>query len=300
MAINFKYLIVNEKDTNFGLWVNTVGFQSIEANSTYPLKTHPSEYYFQVQNGRILHEYQLIYITKGKGFFSTDKVKETPVSRGKIIFVHPGKWHTYFPYKPMGWNEYYIGFDGPIVETIISSFLPDENAIIDIGINERLVSLFSDALEVAENDKIYSQQYLAGIVMHMIGMILSLSRNRSFELGNYDQKIEMAKIMMNEHVFSDINIDAICETLNVSYSWFRKIFKDYTGYSPSRYFQELKLCKAKQLLLESDQSIKEIAYILNYNSVEYFFSIFKKRIGKTPSQYRSYCKASKTKSLAEY
>ena len=37
----FKYLIVNEKDRKFGLWVNTVGFQSILPHSPYPIKEHP-------------------------------------------------------------------------------------------------------------------------------------------------------------------------------------------------------------------------------------------------------------------
>ena len=41
--------------------------------------------------------------------------------------------------------------------------------------------------------------------------------------------------------------------LNISYSWFRKVFKDYTGYAPAKYFQELKLRKAKQLLVGTSQ-----------------------------------------------
>lgn len=40
------------------------------------------------------------------------------------------------------------------------------------------------ALEIAEADKISSQQYLAGIVLHMIGMILSISKNKIFEVGD--------------------------------------------------------------------------------------------------------------------
>ena len=63
----FKYLIVNETDRRFGLWVNTVGFEAIAPDSPYPLKEHPSGYFFNAEKGRVLHEYQLIYITKGCG-----------------------------------------------------------------------------------------------------------------------------------------------------------------------------------------------------------------------------------------
>ena len=62
LGVAFKYLIVNDMDRKFGLWVNTVGFQSIGPGSPYPLRDHPSGYYFDAQKGRVLHEYQIVYI----------------------------------------------------------------------------------------------------------------------------------------------------------------------------------------------------------------------------------------------
>ena len=53
-----------------------------------------------------------------------------------------------------------------------------DNQVLEVGLNEELVTLFSRALEIAEADKISSQQYLSGIVLHMIGMILSISKNK--------------------------------------------------------------------------------------------------------------------------
>jgi hypothetical protein len=43
LGVEFKYLIVNDMDQKYGLWVNTVGFQSIQPNSPYPLKDHPTD-----------------------------------------------------------------------------------------------------------------------------------------------------------------------------------------------------------------------------------------------------------------
>ena len=61
LGVEFKYLIVNDIDRKFGLWVNTVGFQSILPDSPYPLKNHPSGYFFNTSKGRILREYQIVY-----------------------------------------------------------------------------------------------------------------------------------------------------------------------------------------------------------------------------------------------
>jgi len=289
LGVDFKYLIVNDMDQKFGLSVNTVGFQSIVPNSPYPLKDHPSGYFFNAQKGRVLREYQFVYITKGRGLFTSDSTPETQICKGRLMVLFPGQWHTYHPLIHTGWNEYYIGFEGEMIDNIVkNSFLSPEKQILEVGLNEELVNLFSRAIEVAETDKISSQQYLAGIVLHMLGMILSISKNKIFEIGDMDQKIEQAKIIMNENVFKDVDPEELAMKLNISYSWFRKIFKDYTGYAPAKYFQELKLRKAKQLLVGTSQSVKEISYQLNYTSTEHFFSLFKRRTGFTPLEYRSF------------
>ena len=289
LGVEFKYLIVNDMDRKFGLWVNTVGFQSIPPGSPYPLKDHPSGYFFNAQKGRVLREYQIVYITKGRGLFSSETTCERQVCKGRMMFLFPGQWHTYYPYVQTGWNEYYIGFEGPVVDNLMKAgFFTTENQILEVGLNEELVALFSRALEITESDKISSQQYLSGIVLHMLGMILSISKNKIFEMGDIDQKIEQAKIIMNENVCKDVDPEELAMKLNISYSWFRKVFKDYTGYAPAKYFQELKLRKAKQLLIGTSHSVKEISFILNYKSTEHFFSLFKKHTGFTPMEYRSF------------
>jgi len=289
LGVEFKYLIVNDKDKTFGLSVNTVGFQSIQPDSPYPTSDHPSGYYFNAAKGRILREYQILYITKGKGVLSFDNETEIPIAKGLVFFIFPGQWHTYHPSIQTGWNEYYIGFEGPIFDSLVeNSFITKENQVLEVGFNEELVNLFSRALEVAELDKISSQQYLSGIVLHILGLVLSVSQNKIFEVGDVVQKIEQAKIIMNENVFKNIDPEELAENLNTSYSWFRKVFKDYTGYAPAKYFQELKIRKAKQLLVGTSHTVKEISFMLDYNSTEHFFSLFKKMTGYTPLEYRSF------------
>ena len=63
LGVEFKYLIVNDMDQKYGLWVNTVGFQSIQ------------------HKGRFLRDYQLVYITKGMGGLLGDHAREASVQR---------------------------------------------------------------------------------------------------------------------------------------------------------------------------------------------------------------------------
>ena len=289
LGIDYKYMIINEEDRKFGSYVTTVGFQSIKENSVYPVKGHPTGYYFNVEKGRILREYQLLYISKGQGFFSTQEIKKRKIEKGSLILLVPGEWHSYYPSQETGWNEYYIGFEGTAIEAMFEQgFAPRTNTVIEVGFNDELVKLYQQAIEIAKADKIAAQRILSGIVMYMLGMVLYISKNKLFEMGDVEQKITRAKIIMYENIYNDIDPEVLAEKLNLSYSWFRKEFKNYTGYAPAKYFQELKIGKAKELLVGTSQSVKEIAFQLGYSSTEHFSTLFKKRTGYTPLEYRYY------------
>lgn len=286
-GIDFKYLLVNERDKLFGININTVGFQPIPPDTIYPSTDHPKSYYFYPCKGRILTEYQILYISKGKGTFTSESTKKTNIMKGQIILLFPGQWHTYCPSNDTGWNEYYIGFEGPIIDDLVKNeFISPNNQILDVGVNEEFVTLYSKAIQVAKNERKTDQQYLAGIVLHLLGMVISYSQNKTIELNNSGEIIERAKIIMNENIHRQINIQGIATNMGTSYSWFRKEFKEYTGFAPAQYFQELKLRKAKELLTGTNLSIKEVAYELDFSSYEYFLSFFKKKVGVTPSEYR--------------
>ena len=166
-----------------------------------------------------------------------------------------------------------------------------DNPVLKIGFNAWLVKLFQSAIEVANSGKNAAQQCLSGIVMHILGLICYISSNRIFEEDSISQKIERSKIIMIENLYKNVDVEELAEKLNLSYSWFRKVFKDYTGYAPAKYFQELKIKKAEELLMRTSHSVKEISYMLNYKSAEHFFSLFKKKTGFTPLEYRNYIRS---------
>jgi rhamnulokinase len=82
-------------------------------------------------------------------------------------------------------------------------------------------------------------------------------------------------------------IQEIAQELGISYSSFRKLFKEHTGFAPALYQQNLKLQRAKELLSTTDESIKGIAYRLNFESPDYFSAKFKNQTGMKPSDFRN-------------
>ena len=287
---NINYPVTSEEDELWGLTVTTVGYQKIAENESYPPKDHPLGYYFNVDKGRILNEYQLLYITDGNGVFTFGNSKQSCfITEGKMFFLMPGVWHTYKPLENSGWNEYWIGFKGKIIQNIVDEgFFINRAPVFNIGLNERIIDLYLKAIEIANEERAGFQQALSGIVMHILGLMYYRDKTRDFEDVELINKINKAKVSMRESIYKNFTAEDISKQLNISYSGFRRAFKEFAGSSPSRYMLELKLNEAKLLLSTTNQPIKEISYGLNFENPDYFFFFFKKRTGLTPLEYRNF------------
>ena len=80
--------------------------------------------------------------------------------------------------------------------------------------------------------------------------------------------------------------EEIAARLGLGYSWFRRMFKEYTGVSPAQYQLQQKLLRAKELLTSTPLTISEIAYSLHFENAGQFSTFFKKKEGVTPSEFR--------------
>jgi len=98
--------------------------------------------------------------------------------------------------------------------------------------------------------------------------------------------IRTACFEMRENIGNEIDFNHYAEEQNIGYSYFRKMFKQYTGIAPVQYHLDLKIRRARDLLISSELSIKEIAYQAGFHSIHYFSRCFKKKTGVSPSEIR--------------
>lgn len=286
---NSKYMLATERDLKWGLTVSTVGYEEIAPGDPYPTKGHADGYYFNIEKGRVLNEYQLLYNPEGEGVFESAHCPQTKIKAGDMFLLFPGEWHTYHPNPRVGWKSHWIGFKGHNMDDRVKAgFLTPEKPIYHVGYSAIIEGLYRRAFAAAREEAAYSQQEMAGLVNHLIGKMYSLERN--IELSRNQQQVDMidkARWRIRESLESETTIQDIAEELGVSYSNFRKLFKEYTGLSPSTYQQELRLLRAKELLSTTDLSIKEIAYRLNFESPDYFSAKFKAKMGIKPSEVKT-------------
>lgn len=285
MTDHFKYTTKNNDDIQWGLFINVAGSATISNTTNYPPEGHPSGYQFNWRKGRILREYQLNYITKGDGIIETSN-GTFRIPEGSIILLYPGVWHRYRPLKK-GWSEHYVGFNGDFATRIFENdFFIGQHPIIHVGFREELHTLFHEIQKLVQSEKPGYQQICAGLVHTILGIIMSIKKNEDFEGQEIEKIIRKSCLIIRDHIGKNLNMVSLASDLNTGYSNFRKKFKKYTGLSPVQYHISLRIQHAKELLCNSDLSIKEISYQLEFNSIDYFSRIFKSKTGKTPSEYR--------------
>lgn len=286
-SIHLKYLTVNDQDLSWGLVVTTTGYQNIDPSTPYPSNNHPVRYLFSTEKGRILNEYQLVYITKGQGSFTSKEQKLVEINEGDMFLLFPGEWHNYSPNKETGWHEYWIGFNGINMDKrVMSEFFIKQKPVFNVGRNEDIINLYKLALKTAKEQRSGFQQILAGIVNLLLGFAYSANRLRTFEDMKVTNQVNKAKTIMNENAQTKITCEEIAQRVGMGYSWFRRIFKQYTGFAPAQYMQELKINKSKELLTNTMLTCQEIAYEIGFETPSYFNISFKRKTGVTPKEYR--------------
>jgi len=105
--------------------------------------------------------------------------------------------------------------------------------------------------------------------------------------------VEKTKIAAIELIYKAFNNNSlirnseyISEKLQLPYDKISRVFSQVTGTKLEKYIILLKLEKAKEMLLGQEYSVSEIAFMMDYSSVQYFSNQFKKNVGVTISQFK--------------
>ncbi|SCX76813.1 helix-turn-helix domain-containing protein [Pseudomonas sp. NFACC37-1] len=99
-------------------------------------------------------------------------------------------------------------------------------------------------------------------------------------------KLKRVILLMEQHLADPFNLGDLARTIGLSEYHFSRLFKRATGRSPSQYFIQLRMARARQLLIETERSIIDIGLEVGYGSASHFSQVFRREVGVAPSHYR--------------
>ncbi len=88
------------------------------------------------------------------------------------------------------------------------------------------------------------------------------------------------------HHISDISLEQLEHEFHFQRDYYSRLIKKYTGFTYAEYVKAMRMDKAKNLLTNTDISVKEIMSYLGYHSHDSFYQCFQKETGMSPLSYR--------------
>lgn len=287
---NFRYLPVLPDQRKWGLFMTDCGYTVIEPDTPYPPQRHPDAYQFDWQKGRTLDEYQVVYITRGQGVFETKGQRRQNIKAGDVFLLFPGVWHRYAPDPRTGWDEQWIGFNGPLSERFMRApFFKARQPLLHVGVVEILKKRFIALVDRIVRDPAGAPFSNAGEIIAMLGLIHELVQQIGSQT-RLSSIIREAQNIILMRFKESIDFNRLASSLGLGYTTFRHRFKQQTGVSPLQFQNSIRLNHAQDLLLSTDLSVSEIAQCTGFDTVYYFSRVFTKKTGISAKAFREHAR----------
>jgi len=92
--------------------------------------------------------------------------------------------------------------------------------------------------------------------------------------------------MMQENLEEPLTRNELADAAGVSTRQLERLFRRYINRSPARFYLELRLQKARQLLLQTDLSVMNVALACGFVSASHFTKCYRAYFGRTPYRER--------------
>lgn len=146
------------------------------------------------------------------------------------------------------------------------------SASIPFPTNASIINLIQHKYYLFEIIQFFSEQF--EIIMNAIGSSSS------------ESILDDVLYYIDHNFMYNIKLETIAPLFGYNSCYLGKIFRKNVGLNFNSYIEQIRIENAKELLLENDIKVYEVAEQVGYKNVDYFHKKFKKLVGKSPAQYR--------------
>lgn len=256
-----------------------LGYRNIRKANTLPDHTHPGCFEFVlVEKGKAAWEIQ------GEVFetFSGDVFHTRPGEphRGRFNIIEPSEiWYLIVQEpRPPQWLQLY-SHEYNQMETALYT-LP---RVFHTSLNDVLPPL------IRLRRVLYGSQPLRSIEIRLLILefLILLLQPDSTSSPDFELERLMKRVItfIEQSLEERPSVEQLASIAGLSPSYFYRVFKQYTGFSPMSYIERIRIEEACRLL-NSDISITQISHLLGFSSSQHFATSFKKSMGVTPTFYK--------------
>lgn len=222
--------------------------------------------------------FQLIYVADGEILLEQGGFNYTAHS-GEFLIIDCYKPHYYYAEKNA--QTIWLHFDGSSSAEWYNEIKENCGVVIkNYGKSLPILTTIIDMMKRGESELALSSK--------IYELILSVPLNSKSSSLKENEELNNALKYIADNYGKEISVAALAQTAKLSQSHFSKLFKSYTGLSPYDYLLNVRLEKAKEMLIETDLSISEIASKTGFNSTANFIYFFHKETLASPLKFRKF------------
>lgn len=235
--------------------------------------------------------YEIYYLVEGERKYFIDNAIYQ-VDEGDVVIVPPNVLHRSIGDGKGIYSRVLLDIPVSAFESeLLEKFRNELNGyIIKIPQNRRkFIDALLEKTEYEYNKKdTYSEYLIRNYVNELLVFLARMNKGTEFTPSDIatDRIISKAARYISVNYEKPLALDEVAEYVNMSRTYFCKLFKKKTGFGFSDYLAGVRITEAAKLLRETELDITEIAIRCGYSDSSYFASVFKKVKGITPVKYR--------------
>ena len=234
-----------------------------------------------------IDEWILIYCTGGRGWCAFHEEKYA-MRADTAILIPANEPHAYAADERSPWTIYWVHIIGAQMTEFARALDIDPlQPVMELRHGGQLIHHFDEFYSVLKYG--YTPAALLALstsLAHFLGE-LNLQRIRTGQQTLATEDNLYATIeFMHQNIFNTVTLKELAQYARLSVSHYTTTFQNLTGTTPVKFFIDLKMRKAAELLHESDNKVKDVAAMLGFADPYYFSRCFKKSMGCSPAIYR--------------
>ena len=249
----------------------TVGkFGITYPNPTYYIKRDPAPCFI------------LEYIVSGKGYLNVNDEKHT-LKAGDAYIIHPGDFCIYHSDPSDPYKKYWVNFSASFFFTeLLKAY--DINDRVVRGLD--LSGFFEDIFKLEERYTLNDEMYIPASKL-IFGALMEIAQHKQKNFMSQEKDIAFkVRNLLYKSFATKITIDEVAKRFYRSKNDINRQFKKKYNTTPHNYLIDVRIGKAKNLLVNSKKTLAEIASFLCFSSEFHFSNTFKKKVGVSPSEFR--------------
>ncbi len=231
-----------------------------------------------VYGPEIRSHFLIVFVNAGHAILKTTS-REIAIKKDNILVMFPGERIYYRAVSD--WSIQWIGVDGQVGKLYDIIGVTKENPVFTPKNPKEISIILSEIYETQCEGSIFVKYKIQSLLYKFISELLIMENSQK----KYDP-IDGAIRTIEYNYNNNITVRGLADSFYLDEAYFSRLFKQKTGFSPKQYLLNVRLKRAKELLLHTEYPIKEISTATGFSDPLYFSRLFLKKEGMSPSLFR--------------